>query len=255
MNVDAHVSIDSDRFPVERALEVLEGAKVRSAVVFADAHAIDLDSQNEYILRAAQRYGLYPFYYIGGNPYTDTRPDEIRLPEDLSEYAGIRWHRFVGEGIDRRGELDEDELEWAINLMESPEFEAVASAAALYNLPIIFEESFAVTLEFALRFPSLDIIVPHLGARSGGEGNIMRALWDRANVYFDTSLARLDESVLSGVGPDRILYGSGLPEGDPIAELDKIDELPVPESVKEGIYGDNLISLLAGYVPPNGADS
>jgi hypothetical protein len=255
VNVDAHVSIDSDRFPVERALEILEGAKVRSAVVFADAHAQDLDRQNEYVLRAARRYGLYPFYYLGGNPYTDTRPDELRLPDDLEAYAGIRWHRYVGEGIDRRGELDEDELEWAINLMESPEFEAVAAAAALYNLPIMFEESFSVTLEFALRFPSLDIIVPHLGARSGGEGNIMRALWDRTNVFFDTSLARLDETVLSSVGAARILFGSGLPEGDPIAELDKIDELPVPESAKEGIYGDNLISLLAGYVHQSGAVS
>jgi predicted TIM-barrel fold metal-dependent hydrolase len=49
------------------------------------------------------------------------------------------------------------------------------------------------------------------------------------------------------VGPDRILFGSGFPEGDPITELDKIDDLPVPENVKEGMYGDNLVSLLSSY--------
>jgi hypothetical protein len=244
--VDAHVSLDRDRFPIERALDVLAGARAGSAVVFADAHSADLDRQNRYVLEVAREHNLFPFYYLGGNPWTDTRPDGLVLPDDLSDYAGIRWHRWVGEGIDRRGELDEDELQWAVSLMESPEFEAVVAAAAHYNLPIMFEESFAVTLEFVLRFPSLDIIVPHLGARSGGESNVMRALWDQPNVYFDTSLALIDETTLSRVGPSRILFGSALPEGDPNMELDKIDALPVPESVKEGIYGDNLLSLLEG---------
>lgn len=253
MIVDANVAIDSDRFPVERALEVLGATKTSGAVVFADARSDDLDAQNRYVLEAARRHGLFPFYYLGGNPFTDTRPDELVVPDNLEDYAGIRWHRWVGEAIDRRGELDDSELQWAVSLMETPEFEALASAAALYNLPVIFEESFSVTLEFVLRFPSLDIIVPHLGARSGGETNVMRALWDQPNVYFDTSLSALDETVLSRIGPSRILYGSGLPYGDPEAELSKIDRLPVPESVKEGIYGDNLLSLI-GYSDIAGAE-
>lgn len=247
MIVDAHVAIDSSRFPVERAVEALVATRTSSAVVFADARSEDLAAQNRYVLDAARTHNLYPFCYFGGNPFTDTRPDELLVPDDLDEFAGIRWHRWVGEAIDRRGELDEAELEWAVNLMESPEFEALASAAALYNLPVIFEESFSVTLEFVLRFPALDIIVPHLGARSGGETNVMRALWDQPNVYFDTSMSTLDETALSRIGPSRILYGSGLPYGDPEAELAKIDRLPVPEDVKEGIYGDNLLELLGQY--------
>ncbi len=131
--------------------------------------------------------------------------------------------------------------------MESPEFEALTSAAASYNLPVMFEESLNVTLEFVLRFPSLDIIVPHLGARSGGEANVLRELWDTPNVYFETSLAQLDEITLARVGSQRILFGSGYPEGDPSTELDKIDRLPIAEEVKEGIFGDNLESLLSAY--------
>jgi predicted TIM-barrel fold metal-dependent hydrolase len=245
--VDAHVSIDRQRFPVGTALDILNAAGIRSAVVFADARSESIDEQNRYVLRVAQEHGLHPFYYLGGNPYTDTRPDELVIPDNLDEYAGIRWHRWVGEGIDRVGGLDQDELDWAVNLMESAEFEALVSAAAHYGLPVLFEESFSVTLEFVLRFPSLDVIVPHLGARSGSESTILRALWDQPNVYFDTSLAQLDETTLSRVGPDRILFGSGLPEGDPSTELDKIDRLPVPESVKEGMYGDNLLSLLSAH--------
>lgn len=244
MIVDAHVSLDDARFPVERAVAALARSKIQSAVIFADARAQDLNRQNRYVLRVAREHELFPFYYIGGNPWTDTRPDRLEIAGNIDDYAGIRWHRWVGTGIDRTGTFDENELEWAVSMMESPEFEAVASAAAHYGLPILFEESFAVTLELVQRYPSLDVIVPHLGARSGGESNILRALWDAPNVYFDTSLALIDETALARVGSERILFGSAFPYGDPENEIDKIDRLPIPESLKEGIYGDNVLSLL-----------
>ncbi|HEX6510043.1 MAG TPA: amidohydrolase family protein [Chloroflexota bacterium] len=247
MIVDAHVELDSQRYPIDRALEVLASANITNAVIFAEARSADLAEQNRYVLDVAQRHNLYPFYYIGGNPWTDSRPDELEVPENLGEYAGIRWHRWVGTGIDRQGTLDRDELEWAVSLMESPEFEAITSAAAHYNLPVMFEESLSVTLEFVLRFPSLDIVIPHLGARSGGEANVLRELWDTPNVYFDTSLAQLDEITLARVGSERIFFGSGYPQGDPSSELDKIDRLPISEEVKEGIYGDNVTALLSEY--------
>lgn len=247
MIVDANVSIDSNRHTVERALKVLSTSSINRAVVSADPRSEDLEQQNLYVLSAARAHGLYPFYYLGGNPFTDTRPDELRLPDNLADYAGIRWHRWIGEGIDRDGVLDRDELEWAVSLMESPEFEALTAAMAHYNLPISFEESFSVTLELVLRYPSLDVIVPHLGARSGGESNVMRVFWDQPNVYFDSSLALIDETILARVGTERIIFGSAFPYGDPEVEIDKIDRLPIPEDVKESIYGDNIVALLNGY--------
>ncbi|MGI8968907.1 MAG: amidohydrolase family protein [Chloroflexota bacterium] len=247
MIVDAHVALDEQRWPVEKVMDVLRRSRIESAVVFADAGTADLDRQNEYVLEAARRYDLFPFYYLGGNPWTDTRPDDLLIPDGIDDYAGIRWHRWIATGIDRSGELDNDELEWAVSLMESAEFEAFAAAAAHYNLPVLFEESFAVTLEFVTRYPALDIIVPHLGARSGGEATVLRALWDAPNVYFDTSLAQIEESTLARLGSERILFGSGFPEGDPEGEIDKIDRLPIPEELKEGIYGDNIVSLLSAY--------
>jgi uncharacterized protein len=248
MIIDAHVALNSERFPVERALRALNESKINSAVIFADARSADLDAENAYILRAAREHNLYPFYYLGGNPWTDTRPDELIVPEQLDQYAGVRWHRWVGEGIDREGSMDRDELEWAVSLLESPEFESLAAAAALYDLPILLEESLGVSLEFVLRFPSLDFIIPHLGAQSGGQTSVMRAFWDQPNVYFDTSLALLDESTLSRVGIERILFGSGFPEGDPETEIDKIDRLPIAEDSKESIYGDNVQRLLSAYI-------
>lgn len=244
MIVDANVGLDPDRFPVERALAALRASKINSAVVFADPRAANIEQANAYVLDAAKRHDLFPLYYIGGNPYSDTRPDELPVPDNLDEYAGIRWHRWVGEAADRTGVLDRDELEWAVSLMESPDFEALTSAAAHYGMPVLLEESLAVTIEFAMRYPSLDIVVPHLGAQNGGEANVLRGVWDMPNVYFDTSLSQLDEAFLSRVGTERILFGSGYPYGDPEVEIDKIDRLPIPEEMKEGIYGDNVLSLL-----------
>jgi hypothetical protein len=245
MIVDAHVALDRDRFPVERALEALQAARIGSAVIFPDATAENLPAQNEYVLDCATAHGLFAFYYVGGNPWTDTRPDQLLSPENLDQYAGIRWHRYVGQNIDLEGHFDPDELEWAVGLMESSEFEAFMAAAAHYSLPVIFEESLSVTIEFATRFPSLDIIVPHLGAQSGGELNVLRALWDVPNVYFDTSLTRVPDTTLARVGSERILFASGLPLGNPELELRKIDDLPISEDVKERIYGENLLSLLS----------
>ncbi|MGH2447985.1 MAG: amidohydrolase family protein [Chloroflexota bacterium] len=249
MIVDCHVGIDSERFPIERALAALRAANVGGAVIFADAGARDIEAQNRYVLRVAQSAeDLYPFYYLGGNPFTDTRPDALMIPDDIGDFAGIRWHFWAGEAIDRGGVFDQDELQWAIGLMESAEFESMMSAAAHYDMPIMFEEPFGVTVEFALRYPAVDIIIPHLGSRSGGEANVVRALWDQQHVYFGTSLAPIDESVLSRVGTHRILFGSGYPEGDPEIELEKVDRLPVPEDVKEDIFGNNLLSLLGQTV-------
>lgn len=247
MIVDAHVGVDRERYPIERVLSVMNEYKIGRAVIFADARSKNLDEQNAYVLQTARDHGLYPLYYIGGNPWTDTRADRLKAPENLSDYAGIRWHRWIGEGIDREGLLDEDELAWAVNLMESAEFEAITSAAAYYDMPVMFEESFSVTLEFVLRYPSLDIIIPHLGSQSGGQLNLLRELWDAPNVYFETSLSYVDEQLLARVGTDRMLFGSGFPDGDPGPELDKIDQLPLPEDAKEGIYGDNVMSLLSHY--------
>ena len=247
MIVDANVSVDKRRYPVERAVETLGAAKVPRAVIFADPRSENLEEENQYVLEAGQAHGLFPFLYVGGNPWTDTRPAILDLPNNLSDYAGIRWHRWVGEGIDRSGTFDQDELDWALNFMESAEFEAFVAAAAHYGLPVVFEESFAVTVEFALRYPSLDVIIPHMGARNGGQANILRALWDAPNAYFDTSLSLVDETFLGRVGSERILYASALPYGDPEAELDKIDRLPVPDEAKESIYGDNLLAPLSAY--------
>jgi hypothetical protein len=249
MIVDANVNVDKQRYPVERALEALSRSRVQQAVIFADPRSEDLVEQNRYVLEAAHARDLFPFYYLGGNPWTDTRPDILEIPDNLPDYAGIRWHRWVGEEIDRGGTFDQAELDWALNLMESAEFESFVSAAAHYGLPVLFEESFAVTVEFVLRYPSLDVIIPHLGARSGGQSNILRALWDAPNAYFDTSLSPIEETFLGRVGSERILYGSSFPYGDPEAELDKIDRLSIPEEAKEGMYGDNLLRLLSAYSP------
>jgi hypothetical protein len=58
MIVDANVGIERERYPIERALEVLGAANIRKAVVFAEAHAENLTEQNAYVLESAREYEL-----------------------------------------------------------------------------------------------------------------------------------------------------------------------------------------------------
>lgn len=246
MIIDAHINVDSDRFGLDVVLPVLARSHIGSAVIFADPHSEDLDRQNRYVLDEGIRHDLYPFYYLGGNPWTDTRPDILELPDNIGDYCGFRWHRWIGEAVDMAGIPNRAELEWAVGLMETPEFESFVAAAAHYRMPVVFEESLSVTVEFATRYPVLDIIVPHMGLESGGEANVLRALWDVPNVYFGTSRALMSESTFARLGTERIIFGSGYPYGDPEVEVDKIDKLPIPDEAKEDILGDTLLSLLEG---------
>jgi predicted TIM-barrel fold metal-dependent hydrolase len=71
-------------------------------------------------------------------------------------------------------------------------------------------------------------------------------------VYFDSSLTRIPETTLARLGSERILFGSGFPEGDPDLELEKIEQLPVSDEVKEEIFGENVLSLLGSHVLTSG---
>ena len=194
--VDAHVNVTQQNCPTDQVLARLSEFDIDTACIFADSESPDLTSENRYVLRTGQEFACSPFYYLGGNPFTDTRMD-LEIPHDLDEYAGLRWHRWFGEGPDRAGRIDHHELDFAVVMMESPEFEAVMAALAYNDKPIIFEEDFGVTSEFIIRYGELNVIIPHLGTLSGGTENAV-GRWSRnPNVYFTTSYGVIDDTTLS----------------------------------------------------------
>ncbi len=97
--------------------------------------------------------------------------------------------------------------------------------------------------------PGVRVIIPHLGFLNGGYGTIRDAgLWNKENVYADTSLASRDNILdfIDRYGHEKLLFGSDFPFGSPRRELQKILELPVPEEKVEAIVGKNLERLFFG---------
>ena len=237
--IDAHVNISTREGQIGESLQKLKAADIDSAVIFADADSPDLDSSNRYVLRSGHEFDCYPFYYVGGNPYTDTRMD-LDTPPDLEAYAGVRWHGWFAESEDRTGRVDRHELEFAVMTMESPEFTALMTGLQFYGKPIIFEEDFAVTLEFVRRYEDLNIIVPHLGLFSGGVEHVVAQLHRYENVHFSTSHAVLDTTTLRLVGPERLLFASDYPRGDPAQNIEKIKRLELGDDDEALVLGENV---------------
>jgi hypothetical protein len=241
--IDARVHVASRRNRTEEVLETLKQADTDTAIIFADALSDDLGAENRYVLRGAQEFDCFPFYYLGGNPFTDTRMD-LEIPVNLEEYAGLRWHGWFGEGPDLTGRVDRHELEFAVMIMESPEFESLMSALAFYDMPVMFEEDFGVTVEFVTRYENLKIIIPHMGAYSGGEENVMKRLHGNENVYFTTSHSTLDSTYARRIGPERLLYASDFPYGDPKQAIDRVRSLGFSDEDEALVFGENVERLL-----------
>jgi len=247
IRIDAHVSISGrDRQTVD-VLRQLQRVETDSAIVFADAASPDLESSNRYILRSGQEFDCYPFYYMGGNPYTDTRMD-LEIPPDIEEYAGLRWHGWFAESEDRAGRVDRHELDFAVIIMESPEFTGLMTALAYYGKPVLFEEDFAVTLEFVRRYPELTVIIPHMGTLSGGQDQVIGQFYRNENVVFTTSHGVLDQATVRRIGPERLLYSSDFPYGRPADEIEKIKRLELSDEDEALVFGENVERILNAEV-------
>ena len=238
--IDAHVHLGEDKrakyysaADLKRDLATIGAA---GAVVFAFPEAIyrKVDTgfnriiSNQYILEAARNSeGFYPFYFVW---------NDFIIPENLGEYAGIKWHRH----------FDEPRYDYS-----SDACRAFLSEVKRLGLPVLYEEEFSITEAFVRDNPELNIIIPHIGELSGGADK-MSAFYDAPNVYFDTSTAPLEHiaAALDKVGPGRIIFGSDvsgtkLPYHNfPHIELDKVKKLGLKGAELEAVLSGNILGLI-----------
>ncbi|MDO8208880.1 amidohydrolase family protein [Conexibacter sp. CPCC 206217] len=108
----------------------------------------------------------------------------------------------------------------------------------------------AMVRQLARDFPRLDIVAAHFG----GYHKLDDAERDLvgAPVYLDTSwppsMAELDRGrirrLIERHGPDRILFGSDWPMGDPVAAIAAVEALGLPDEHVSAILGGNAARLL-----------
>lgn len=92
------------------------------------------------------------------------------------------------------------------------------------------------------------IIAAHYGGHAQWE-EVLNHLAG-TNVYLDTSMAldfmeeKLFLKILRAHGADKILFASDSPWGDPVKDMAKIRALPISETEKQNIFGENARKLL-----------
>jgi len=243
--VDAHVHCGTiDRYPgqaFEDYVRSIQGSLIRGAVMFSpvaeiydryDSDFIDnrawqkqREKSNNYLLTLRDReIEIIPYFFIWND----------FAVEQLSKWhKGIKWHRHA----------DEPEYHY-----HDPRCKAAMNEIKRRRFPVVLEEEFANTIMFINDVAiGVDVIIPHLGLLNGGyEALASRGVWEKSNVYTDTSLAAgyTVTSYLKTYGYQRIMFGSDFPFGNPVGELDKVLNLNIPENQKRNIAGENIRRLL-----------
>lgn len=240
--IDNHIHCGNNvhkSFDVADIKQDLSEAGAQGAVIFAfpeDMYRIE-DSRewrikaNNYALEVSglAEEDLYPFYFVWS---------DYMIPDNLSDYAGIKWHRH----------WDEPKYDY-----DDPKCHEILKRIKDLNLPVLIEEEYDNTVRFVRDNPELKIIIPHMGNLNGGYDR-MDVFFDNPNVHFDTSVASLDavKRVLDNVGPERVIFGSDV-SGTRVpffnftkVELAKVLQLDLDERSKSLIFAENIESLIPG---------
>ena len=89
-------------------------------------------------------------------------------------------------------------------------------------------------------------IICHMGGFFRGD-EIIRVAEKYSNIYLDTSSVPYPRTILQAleaIGPERIVFASDNPAGDPVSDLAKIRNLELPPAVEEQILYKNIARLL-----------
>jgi hypothetical protein len=167
---------------------------------------------------------IYPYFFVWN--------DFAR--EDLGpRHVAIKWHRHGNE----------PEYHY-----DAPRCREFLEAVQARGLPILLEETLNNTLFFLEKLvpARVTVIIPHLGALSGGYRALDQAgVWGLPHIYADTAVADTSEieDYLSRYGHTRLLYGSDFPFSLPGHEITKILQLNLPREETQAILGDNFRRL------------
>jgi hypothetical protein len=179
---------------------------------------------HQYLLALADaEIHVYPYFFV----WNDFAWEALG-----PRYVAVKWHRHPNEPHYR---------------YDDPRCREFLKVVRTRKLPILLEESFENTLFFLDHLAGdIPVIIPHLGALSGGYRALRRAeVFARPNIYADTALCEPGalSDYLSRYGSARLMFGSDYPFGHPAAELAKVQSLNLAETETRNILGDNFRRL------------
>lgn len=206
------------------------------------------------------------------------QPADYHLEPANDEVASaVRLHprRFSGFArVDpRRGERAVAEVERAFNQLglgglflhpweegypvNSGQVARLIEAVRPHGVPVMIAAGFPwyshplQVADLARRFPDQPFIMTHgghLNISGLAQQDAMTALHECSNISIEVSgVYRQDfiEDVVSGLGPERVFFGSNSPVMHQEFELERIRSLKIPEAARQQILADNASALLS----------
>ncbi|GLW15835.1 amidohydrolase [Streptomyces sp. NBRC 13847] len=179
----------------------------------------------------------YPDRFIGFG--------KVRLDQSAEQIAAEVEREIVGRGFRGIGELTPP-------LDEAGQIEPVLRAAAGHGgLPVVVH-GFAPTTAgdlatlagLARRHPTVPLVISQLGGL-----NWLTAIElarDTPNIYLELSTANIVFAVRLAIEevPDRTLFGSDAPYGDPFLARATVERVTVPGALRDRVLGGTLAELL-----------
>lgn len=259
MIIDAHSHVHD---PVESHLTALDAAGVDRAVLFGTrAHperAVDLASLrremsvlDDALAGGENSIDRYRTAWAELHRTLDAHPSRfigfgsvpLNLPEQ--DLAALIDREVVGRGLRGIGELTPP-------VGEAARVEPVLAAAHDHGgLPVVVHGSAPTTADdlrtlsrLAARYPAVPLVVSQLGGMNWMEAiELVRAT---PSMYLELSTATIIFAVRLAIReiPERTLFGSDAPYGDPVLARTAVERVTAPGEVRDLVLGGTLGKLL-----------
>jgi hypothetical protein len=222
---------------------------------------------------------LTSYKVTAGRPSTRDAVNATRDLKNIYVVAGISYNHFTFT-VDELSELREYLVEGSVRGFKlypgyepfypnDAKFEPIFSLAAQFNVPVMVHSGDTFTPtgklkyshplhvdEVAVDHPDVNFIICHLG--SPWFRDCMEVVYKNKNVFTDISglvlgdftdrfegymHKQLQEMLVYGVEPDKVLFGSDWPISSMESYLEFIEELKIPEKERQKIMFENAARL------------
>lgn len=246
MIIDAHAHLDVlestgwDDSP-EKVLQLMEGAGIDKAVVTSYG---DTPGPNPSLNRLREYLVEYPDRFIGfpriDPRYGDKATEAFERAITNDGMGGLKLHP-VSYGSPLFGET-------TLRLLEM---------AADFDVPVLIHSgdrlgALPQQVGEAARHTDATLLMGHIGGFFNAR-EALAAAKDHENIILETSAfpyPRVIQNAVDELGAERVIYGSDMPPGNPIVELQKIEVLDLTDEQRKQILWQNIAELLNLNVNP-----
>ncbi|SFK58663.1 amidohydrolase family protein [Methylocapsa palsarum] len=217
--------------PLDKYLVRAKQAGVTHTVLFAAFHS-DYGVANEEVARivSSEPDRFFGFAFVNSVRDRGRVRDLVQRAVEEFGFVGIKLHRH-----------------------DAPISREVCEAARAFSLPVLYDVmgEAAVCELLAEEYPDVNFIIPHLGSFADdwrAQVALIDHLVRHPNIYTDTAgVRRFDilEQAVRRAGARKILFGSDGPWLHPGVELAKARALPLTQSDKALVFGDNFLRLIS----------